>query len=454
MNNNIETPLIVEKDKFNLEFIQNLKNTEYIQILGNYKLTKKDYNNLIIYSNIKKIDVYDKEEFDYQNDIIINVEKEVEFESKQFKKLKINKTEGYKKDSITITLPFKLFFNQDCLYNEEDEFEKLLKYINNLEILNVKIETEKDIDKMIEIVYKIEKRINKKIKSINCITDNKTIKKIEKLKFLEDERILKIWYEEGINDCTIDEFIIMRKNIDSIIKTVKEKQLSKFEQVICVYDIVKKYKYNKPKDEYSMDGRQLHKIFNTNNIICSGYSKVIAQVLNELGIQTGIYKLITKNGELHTRNIIHIIDEKYNVNYIYSMEPTWESALKEEYAYSLFLTPIDKLKEFFPKEKFREDIDVLCKNKTINQICLRDRISLYQFFNNKDLTQEEINKMLDKVNKKVTLENFMQALINVKSQQGTSKKIISTNVPKIIDYNNNLIKYLNKNIGTNIDFFN
>ena len=55
------------------------------------------------------------------------------------------------------------------------------------------------------------------------------------------------------------------------------------------------------------------------------------------------------------------------------MEPTWESAIKEEYAYSLFLTPIDKLKECFPKERFRQDIDVLCGNKTINEIKLIDK---------------------------------------------------------------------------------
>ena len=239
-----------------------------------------------------------------------------------------------------------------------------------------------------------------------------------------------------------------------IIAQINKTTLSNFEKVLYVYDIVKKFNYNKSKDNYSMDGRLLNKIFTTNNIVCSGYSKLISQILNELGIQTGIYKLITQNNELHTRNIVHIKDEKYNINYIYSMEPTWESAIKEEYAYSLFLTPIDKLKEYFPKERFRQDIDVLCGEKTINEIRLIDKISLYQFFNNKDLTQKEINNLIKATNAKATLDNFCQSLINVKVAQGLPKNIVEINIPRIINYNTQLTTYLNKEIKTNMNFFN
>jgi hypothetical protein len=315
------------------------------------------------------------------------------------------------------------------------------------------MENTNQINNVIDLVYKLENKINKKISFINCITKNKTIKDIEKLKFLEEDRIIKIWYEDGITDCTVDEFIIMRKNIDSIINDIQSKKLSNFEKIIYLYDIVKKYNYKKSEDDYSMDGRQLHKIFNTKNIICSGYARIVSQVLNEIGIQAGIYKLITNNNELHARNIVHIKDEKYNVNSIYSMEPTWESAIKEDYAYSLFLTPIDKLKEYFPNETFRQDIDVLCGNKNIDEIDLRDKISLYQFFDNKDLTQQEIDRLLKETTRKVTLQDFCKALINVKVEEGISENIINLNISKIINYNNELTNYLNNKIKTNINFF-
>lgn len=452
MNKNI-APLIVSKEQFNLEFMQNINDETNIIITGNYTLTKEDYNNLLLYTNIEQVEVCDVEDFEYQEDLKIITHKTIDFKTEQFKKIKINKVDKYAKTSLTIKLPFKIYFENDCLYSEEEEFNKLLKYISNIEILNIEMENTNQINNVINIVYKIENKINKKIKFINCITKNKTIKDIEKLKFLEVDRIIKIWYEDGIIDCSIDEFIIMRKNIDIIINDIQSKKLSNFEKIIYLYDIVKKYNYKKSEDSYSMDGRQLHKIFNTKNIICSGYARIISEVLNEIGIQAGIYKLITKNNELHARNIVHIKDEKYNINSIYSMEPTWESAIKEDYAYSLFLTPIDKLKEYFPNETFRQDIDVLCGNKNIEEINLTDRISLYQFFNNKDLTQQEIDKLLKEATKKVTLKDFSNALVNVKIEEGISKNIINLNIPKIINYNNELTNYLNNKIKTNINFF-
>ena len=194
-----------------------------------------------------------------------------------------------------------------------------------------------------------------------------------------------------------------------------------------------------------MDGRQLHKIFTTDNLVCSGYSRIISQVLEELNIQSGIYKLMTKDNVLHARSFVHIVDDKYNVDALYSMEPTWESKLNEDFAYSMFLTPITKLKQTFPNETFREDIDVLCGEKKLNEISLRDKISLYQFFKNKDLTQQEVDK--------VTLNAFSEALINVKTCEGLKRNVVELNVPKIIKYNTNLINYINSNIGTKIEFF-
>lgn len=452
MDNKINFPLVVDKDNFDKKFIEGIKEEKYLKITGSYKLTREDYNNLLLYTNIDTLEVYDIDDFEYQDDIDIRLGSKIDFISKQFNKLNLNKISARKKTQLSLTLPFKLFFQNDVLYNEEDDFNKLLKYLEKIEILNINLE-DNNIDSIINLVYKIENKINKKIKFINIIMDNKTVKEIEKLKFLEDERIIKVWYEDGVTDCTIDEFIVMRKNIDEIINKIKQSNLTNFEKVLYVYDIVKKFSYNKSEDNYSMNGRLLHKIFTTDNIVCSGYSKLIKQILNELGIQAGIYKLITKDNELHTRNIVYIKDDFYNINCIYSMDSTWESSIRDDYAYSLFLTPIDKLKEYFPNERFRQDIDVLCGEKKLDEIKLLDKISLYQFMNNKDLLQEDIDNLIRFCNKKATLNNFSEALINVKVAQGVSKKLIALNVKNIISYNNQLTTYLNNKISTNINFF-
>lgn len=431
--------LIVSKEDFKEKTLKKLTTQKSLKITGDYKLTKEDYDNILLLTNIQKVEVEDIEDFEYDNEIELKTNSNIEFKTESYKKLKINKTGNYNKTSLTLTIG----------ENTEEDFNKLLKHINDLELLNINLEI-KNTDKIIEMVYKIENKINKKLQFINVITQNQTIKEIEKLRFLEDDRIIKIWYEDGITDCSVDEFITMRKNIDKIVNEIKEKNLSNLEKIIYAYDIVKKYNY---KGSNNMDGRQLHKIFTTDNLVCSGYARIISQVLEELNIQSGIYKLITKDNVLHARSFVHIIDEKYNVDALYSMEPTWESKLNDDFAYSMFLTPITKLKQTFPNETFREDISVLCGEKKLNEISLRDKISLYQFFKNKDLTQQEIDNVINKANKEVTLNAFSEALINVKTCEGLKRNIVELNVPKIIKYNTNLINYINNNIGTKIEFF-
>ena len=164
MENRNLSPLIVSKNEFNKEFIQNLTDEKYIKIVGNYKLTKKDYNNLLLYSNVEIIEVEDIEDFEYQKDLKIITHSLVEFKTNQFKKIKINKAQKYSKNSLTLSLPFKVYFENEYLYSEEDEFNKLLKYIEDIELLNINVENTNQIDNIINLIYKIENKINKKIK--------------------------------------------------------------------------------------------------------------------------------------------------------------------------------------------------------------------------------------------------------------------------------------------------
>ena len=134
------------------------------------------------------------------NDKIIasncNANKNVKFETEKFKKLEIKENQGYRKNTLTLNLPFELILKDGYMYNEEDDFDKLLKYLNDIEILNINM---KDVivDKIIEIIYTIEKQINKRIKVVNIVTENKTIKNVEKLRCLEDNRIITYSFKSG-----------------------------------------------------------------------------------------------------------------------------------------------------------------------------------------------------------------------------------------------------------------
>lgn len=156
MNNKINniTPITISKNELNKNSIIQLGDTKYIKIKENYTLTKKDYDLLLLYSNVEQIDVEDVEDFEYQNDLKININKKIQFKSKQFQKLTINKVDKYNKNSLTLTLPFKMYFEEDCLYSEEDDFNKLLNYIDELEMLNINLEEINTIDKVIETIKK------------------------------------------------------------------------------------------------------------------------------------------------------------------------------------------------------------------------------------------------------------------------------------------------------------
>lgn len=438
------SPFCVNCDDFNLDFIMNLGCVAYLKIVGNYSLSKSDYDNLVIYSNVVYVEVYDVLDFEFGGEIELCVSSRVSFNSDRYKKYDIDKFNGYNKDVLSINLPFSVYFSGDYLFNEEDDFSKLLDYLRDITVLNINFDDVNVVDSAIDVVLKIEDAIGHKIKSINCITGNRTINDIEKFKFLESDRVVKIWYEDGITDCSIDEFILMRNRLDHIVSSVKAKSLSPFESVIYVYDIVKKFNY---KSSDSMDGRQLHKVFGVGGMVCSGFSRVISEVLNELGIRSCVYKLITNNG-LHARSLVHIIDNKYHINGIYSMEPTWESMLNVDSSYGLFLTPINKLKKFFPNDRFRCDIDVLCGNMNIDDIPLRDKISLYRFFDNKDLSQDYIDSVIKSACRYASLEDFCKALVNVRVVQNSY-----INVVDVVNYNNRLVNYLNVKMGTNINFF-
>lgn len=450
--NNVEIFEVNAKD-LTLEYIKNnLHDITKLRITGKKILNSKELNYILLYTNIVEIEAYDIETIDENiSDINIIIRKNIEFTSKRFNKYQINKIKGYDKKNITIELPLEKTNDNISNINEEEDFKLLLKYIKEIDTINIKISSTEHINDAIKIIYQIEEHQQTKINNINIVTPNKSYQDINKLKFLEDDRKINIIYEEGIKNCTIDEYMVMRNNIDKIVNEISKKQLSNFENVIYAYDLVKMMNYHESQDNYSMEGRQLHKIFTNNNIVCSGFSKLLSQILNELGITASSYKMLTAHNNLHTRALVHIIDNKYQINHIYSLEPTWESNLSNKDSYALFLTPIEKVKESFPLEKYRSDIDILNGEKRIEETTLNSRISLIKLFNNKHLTQDYIEEIMSQALPNITLDKFIEALIKVRVAEGYANDKI--NINEIIETNKNLIDMLNQKMQTNLKFF-
>ena len=117
--------LIVSKEDFSQKTLKRLTTQKSLKITGDYKLTKEDYDNILLLTNVQNVEVEDIEDFEFNNEIEIKTNKNIEFKTESYKKLKINKTGNYNKTSLTLTID----------NDTEEDFNKLLKHINNLNLL-------------------------------------------------------------------------------------------------------------------------------------------------------------------------------------------------------------------------------------------------------------------------------------------------------------------------------
>ena len=94
MENNNDQLVIVSDAWFNTDFIKKIKSGTKLIINGKYKLTQEDYKNILLYTNIKEVEVYDSVNVNCNGEIKIKISKNVDFRNESYQKLKINKTIG------------------------------------------------------------------------------------------------------------------------------------------------------------------------------------------------------------------------------------------------------------------------------------------------------------------------------------------------------------------------
>lgn len=115
--------------------------------------------------------------------------------------------------------------------------------------------------------------------------------------------------------------------IKNIGDKVKSLNLSPFETIIFVYDIVRdRYYKDEGKDEKYTKSRDLSEVAFGEAIVCHGYAELFKAILNYIGIETRLATLSVKNEIIgHTRNEIYVVDPKYDINGVYYFDTTWDS---------------------------------------------------------------------------------------------------------------------------------
>ena len=182
-----------------------------------------------------------------------------------------------------------------------------------------------------------------------------------------------------------------------MVKPIKEQDFSPLENFMAVYNIVKNFKDYRENENNPEKARKLKYILDNEYIVCSGFTRLLIILCEKVGIKP--YEITVdvgrKNKEYktnerersiiklhHSRCLVSIDDDKYDVHGIYMSDPTWDNELGEnrfnhalmtfdkmqvscDMFYYSFFEPILDIHNF---KEFNEQINFLLR-KIINENC-------------------------------------------------------------------------------------
>lgn len=252
---------------------------------------------------------------------------------------------------------------------------------------------------------------------------------------------------------------------------INSSNLSPTEKVMFAFDIMKTFAYNESQS-ITTDSRNPHKIIETGNIVCVGYSQMLKQILNKMDDNIKIGDLsvecfdengLSRGG--HERNCVQIDDEKYNIHGIYALDATWDSFKEEgtsilgnDYTaldlYRYFLVPTSDYKKMFPNDSVPD----LFKFKEENVHLLKEYNyafdGIWSYGTESDtIKKEKEDKIIKYLNSsRISLATFNQMLYNVRLAEGYNKQQAQYEVEKVDKMNKYLISNMS-NSNESISFF-
>ena len=445
-----------------------------INVTNNYKISEK---NIIDIKNNTKIENIEAINFEgLTTDYNLNAL----YYNGDFEEIKLLDS------SLTIRNPNKKisplgnYFNIPDLYQNIDDVIKYIKE-NNIDPLSndyfniisktldnnyisfskrdKELEYKGELSKLNEMVDKIEQLgIYPSIILIKLENKDYDYKLFKSIKYP-----ILIDYGDKYAYATLEEFIAMRETINYYKELITSSNLSPLEQITYAYDIIKSFDYN--EGIYTSDSRSMHKIINTGNIVCVGYSQFLKQVLKELGYKIESYSLNSPNEygkypnefDNHRRNVIRIDDDKYNVHIVAVMDSTWDSDEPEKTTYRFrhknesTLSDINNLLSYIHFLIPRNEYMFLFKDKylpsffTINSEYLKENFDTMPIIRRTESETEESLKVLQQLfdkgeglmidhylnAKRPTYEIFREVIKNVKLAEGynqTESQDISNNI--------------------------
>ncbi len=261
----------------------------------------------------------------------------------------------------------------------------------------------------------------------------------------------RLYIQTPENNCVVllQDYLSSLEYINNLVDHIKSLNLSKMEQVMYAYDIVRSRIYKKEERyEGSYLSREITYVLNGDKIVCAGYARLFNTILKKLNINT--YDSVVKNNEtycFHMRSVAYIKDEHYNIEGIYYFDPTWD-AKKENDNDNTYLNKY----KYFAKTKYQiENMthhqykDKLINNRIPDIIKDIEKSGINHI---KDDSINEINVISKLVYNKKYLNPFQ--LFSEKDKQSLPeflKKQAEVNLEKLKED----LQYFHKLLNTKID---
>lgn len=279
---------------------------------------------------------------------------------------------------------------------------------------------------------------------------------------------LKVNYEGNTKTSSYDDFKGLAMSMKWYRSLLNDYDLSPVEKLAFGYDIMKTFEYKEATNEDVFESREPYKIIKTGNIVCVGYTNMLAAILKGTeGISftdfsVSCYKEDDKTlSGYHSRGLVKVDDDKYNIHGVYVVDPTWDSYKKNgnkrlgnDYTaldlYTYFLISPEDYKKVFPHDSvpnfFKKDYEYLNLNMdnldSYNELSDKDFTDKDLFtFNFKELFDSSVSnerKLEYLKGKKLDKKTIMEIVRNTRLAEGFSKENVDKEMDKIHEYYNKL----------------
>lgn len=456
------------------ENILKLRSQE-ITILGNFMLSKEDYQLLPAHEkiNVENCDV------DLMNQSNIYLTKIIPYKSSLFSPM----------DQIGTVQRTEFLTIPDRLTEEmKEDLDTFFQWNQGLQRLSLTSMDAQEILRTVQFLQKYLGKIQKLSIDVQiCDSNAEEFQRIQEI-LKEDASKITVTYYTDANktkssqgSCSLEEYIVMDEILSSYQKSIQAHNYSPLEQLIYAYDIVKNVKYQEASSgEDLSDTRKLHKVVLGGKIVCVGYSRLLNGLLAKLNIPATEYGLAIYRDEnqeaAHQRSVVYLNDEKYGIDGVFVCDPTWDAKSTLDLGYD---TPIDRYNHFLMSldqmlySKVAENlngISILSINSEIAQTdssydaCCARLLQINQslnLFNTNNIVDKEssilqslsdqekealekksiyeyVKSQFLKKNQKVPFEVIASAITTVRREEGVyqSEKELQEAMRKIIDLHN------------------